>query len=146
MTYTYYHISKKSDYAIRALFELASKSDNAPVNVRRLAEAQDIPIRFLEIILNELKQGGFLVSVRGKAGGYQLAKPADEITLAQIIMFFDKSHDVGNGQQEGAHPGESITGGIMHKVNSYIDDVCNDMTLQRMVDEERKKYAYDYVI
>ncbi|MHC4962446.1 MAG: RrF2 family transcriptional regulator, partial [Planctomycetota bacterium] len=60
MNYPYFQISKKSGYAIRGLLELALRGDEGPVNVRTLAQAQDIPIRFLEIILNELKQGGFV--------------------------------------------------------------------------------------
>ncbi|MHC4858380.1 MAG: RrF2 family transcriptional regulator [Planctomycetota bacterium] len=89
MKYPYFQISKKSGYAIRGLLELALRGDSEPVNVRTLAQSQGIPTRFLEIILNELKQGGFVRSMRGKAGGYLLARGTEEITIGQVICFLE---------------------------------------------------------
>lgn len=80
MSYNYFQISKKSDYAIRALLVLTESGPEQTINVKRLASIQSIPQRFLEIILNELKQGSFVISTRGKTGGYLLARPADEIS------------------------------------------------------------------
>ena len=62
-------ISKKCDYALRAIFELAFRSTSRPVAVQEIAAAQNIPPRFLEIILNELRQVGLVASHRGNAGG-----------------------------------------------------------------------------
>lgn len=80
-------ISAKADYALRAAAELAVQSGDAhePVKGERLAEAQDIPRKFLENILIELKRAGLVRSVRGADGGYQLAHPPSEISLADII-------------------------------------------------------------
>ncbi len=76
-------ISAKVDYAIRAMAELAA----APglVTAEQLASAQSIPPKFLESILSQLRSGGLVSSQRGSAGGYQLARPASEISIADVI-------------------------------------------------------------
>jgi len=77
-------ISAKADYAVRAAVEMAAAGDE-PVKGERLAEAQDIPLQFLEHILLELKHARLVRARRGARGGYWLAKPPEEITLANII-------------------------------------------------------------
>jgi Rrf2 family protein len=77
-------VSAKVDYAIRAAVELAS-TDEGPVKGERIAQAQDIPLKFLENILLELRHHGLVQSQRGVEGGYWLARPAEEITLADVI-------------------------------------------------------------
>ena len=77
-------LSAKADYAIRAAAELAAASD-APVKGERIAAAQSIPPKFLENILLDLKHVGLVRTQRGAEGGYWLAKPPAEITLADVI-------------------------------------------------------------
>jgi Rrf2 family protein len=77
-------ISAKADYAVRATIELAAAGEG-PVKGERIADAQKIPLRFLENILGELKHAGLVQSQRGAEGGYWLSKPADETNLAEII-------------------------------------------------------------
>ena len=149
MSYPFFQLSKKSGYAVRALFELVLKGTSAPVNVRRLAKAQDIPVRFLEIILNELKQGGFVLSVRGKSGGYLLAKPADEITVGQIIRFLEKNPESDAPSLEQPHPGEFIFKRLMDNVNDCISGICDNLTLEEMVKEyqmNQESFGSNYVI
>jgi Rrf2 family protein len=81
-------VSATADYALRALAELGA-SGGGPVKGERLAEAQQIPPKFLEAILAQLRQAGLLQSRRGSDGGYWLARPAAEITLADIIRAAD---------------------------------------------------------
>jgi Rrf2 family protein len=81
-------ISAKADYAVRAALELAA-AENPPVKAERVAEAQGIPLKFLENILVDLRQGGVVTSQRGPEGGYKLDRPADEITLADVIREVD---------------------------------------------------------
>lgn len=78
-------ISAKADYAVRASIELASEEVVTPVKGERIADAQKIPLRFLENILGELRHAGLVQSQRGAEGGYWLSRPPDEITLAEII-------------------------------------------------------------
>ena len=77
-------VSAKVDYALRALAELAA-APPGPVKAERLATAQEIPPKFLENILLELRHAEIVASQRGADGGYRLAKPAAEISLADVI-------------------------------------------------------------
>jgi Rrf2 family protein len=77
-------VSAKVDYAVRAAAELAA-SEQGPVKGERLAEAQGIPLQFLEHILLELKHAGIVRARRGAKGGYWLARPADTITIADVV-------------------------------------------------------------
>ncbi len=77
------HISAKVDYALRALCTLAS--NDAPQTADQLAEAQGLPVRFLRSILNELRRGAIVTSHRGNEGGYQLARPAGQITVGEVF-------------------------------------------------------------
>jgi Rrf2 family protein len=78
-------ISAKADYAVRAAVELAAAPDEKPVKAERIATAQGIPLNFLENILGELRHSGIVRSHRGAEGGFRLAKPADKVTIADII-------------------------------------------------------------
>ena len=77
-------VSAKVDYALRALLELAA-APPGPVKGERLATAQEIPPKFLENILTELRRAEIVASQRGVDGGYRLAKPADEISVADVV-------------------------------------------------------------
>jgi Rrf2 family protein len=78
-------ITAKADYAVRAAVELAAAPDGQPVKGEQLAESQGIPLQFLEHILLELKHARLIRAKRGARGGYWLAKPADDITIADVI-------------------------------------------------------------
>jgi Rrf2 family protein len=76
-------ISAKADYAVRAAVELAT--GDGPVKGDHIAQAQEIPLKFLENILIEMRHHGLVRSQRGRDGGYWLAKPAEEITIADVV-------------------------------------------------------------
>ena len=85
-------VSAKADYAVRAAVELAAAREGdppLPVKGDRIATAQGIPIKFLENILLDLRQSGLVNSRRGPDGGYWLSKPADQITVADVIRAAD---------------------------------------------------------
>src|SRR5215204_4600840 len=82
-------VSAKTDYALRAAVELAAAPAGTPVKGERLATSQSIPLRFLENILLQLRHAGIVESRRGADGGYKLARPAAEITLADVIRAID---------------------------------------------------------
>lgn len=81
-------VSARSDYALRAVAELAA-SNGSPMKRERIAEAQEIPVEFLENILLELKHVGIVMSQRGAAGGFKLARKPSEISLADVIRAVD---------------------------------------------------------
>lgn len=82
-------VSAKSDYALRALIEIAGRDDGGPVSAEELGRLQDIPHGFLQAILADLRRAGIVVSQRGQSGGWRLAgKPAD-IHIADVIRAVD---------------------------------------------------------
>lgn len=78
-------ITAKADYAVRAAAELAAAEPGRPVKGELLARAQGIPLNFLENILRELRRAGIVRAQRGAEGGYMLARPAAEVTLAEVL-------------------------------------------------------------
>jgi Rrf2 family protein len=78
-------VSAKADYALRACIQLAASEGEGHVKGERIAQAQEVPLKFLENILGDLRHAGLVRSQRGAEGGYWLARPAAEITLAEII-------------------------------------------------------------
>lgn len=82
-------VSAKSDYALRALIELASRAEGSRVSAEELGRSQDIPHGFLQAILADLRRAGIVISVRGQSGGWRLAVKADEITVADVIRAVD---------------------------------------------------------
>jgi Rrf2 family protein len=82
-------LSKKAKYAIKALLALAGHQRGEPVRIADLAEAEQIPPKFLELILLDLKNQGILQSRKGKGGGYLLARDPADIFLGQIVRMFD---------------------------------------------------------
>jgi Rrf2 family protein len=101
-------ITAKVDYAVRAALELAA-ADGGPVKGERIAEAQGIPLKFLENILLELRHDGLVRSQRGPEGGYWLARPAAEIVIADVIRAVEGPLASVRGvpPEEVAYPGAS---------------------------------------
>jgi Rrf2 family protein len=83
------NISVKGEYALQAIFDLASQRSGEPVRIADIARRQKIPQKFLELILAGLKQAGFVESRRGAEGGYLLARPADSLTVGEVIRFVE---------------------------------------------------------
>ncbi|MGE3314645.1 MAG: Rrf2 family transcriptional regulator [Planctomycetaceae bacterium] len=82
-------LSRKSDYALRALFTLVSRHGAGPVSIRELAERNDIPKRFLEQIMLDLKSRGWVRSIAGRDGGFVLGRDPSEITMGEVVRHFD---------------------------------------------------------
>jgi Rrf2 family protein len=84
-------LSKKGEYALRSLINLgiAAEVGRSLVQVAELAESEQLPVKFLEQIMQVLKEAGFVESKRGKFGGYRLAKPAGKITIGQVVRVID---------------------------------------------------------
>ena len=99
-------VSAKADYALRAAIELAAAGDG-PVKGERIAQAQEIPLKFLENILLELRHAGIVRSQRGVEGGYWLARAAEEVSLAEVIRAVEGpiANVRGIGPQDVEYPG-----------------------------------------
>lgn len=82
-------VSKRGEYGMRALCHLAQHHDQGLVHIRAIANAEEIPAKFLEGILLHLKRAGYLISRRGNEGGYSLSRPPEEITIGDVIRVLD---------------------------------------------------------
>ncbi|WP_181309807.1 RrF2 family transcriptional regulator [Nocardioides campestrisoli] len=82
-------VSAKSDYALRALIEMAARADAKPVSAEELGKSQDIPHGFLQAILADLRKAGVVVSQRGQSGGWRLARDPGEVSVADVIRAVD---------------------------------------------------------
>lgn len=82
-------ITYKGDYALKALLDLAIHYKNGVVTIHDISKRADIPLKFLEQVLLDLKRGGFVASKRGKKGGYLLARPPSKMTVGDVVRFID---------------------------------------------------------
>ncbi len=82
-------VSAKSDYALRALIEIARRGDDAPVSAEEIGRLQDIPHGFLQSILADLRRADVVMSQRGQAGGWRMGRPPAEVTVADVIRAVD---------------------------------------------------------
>ena len=146
-------LPKKCVYALQAMFELAQRNQTEPINARKIAESQGIPLRFLETILNELKQGGFVSAIRGNQGGFLLSKPASSITAGEIIDFLRKT-DAAPGTEEKAagmslRPGDFAFENLWSRLTNAICEVLYKTTLTDLVEKEMRfqaVYVGNYII
>lgn len=134
-------ISQKSQYAVRAVFELAKRQGKGAVKIGEVAESQGIPPRFLENILNHLKGGGFVESVRGKDGGYLLARSADKLTVGEILRFIEGPLSPVECRIPGKKDLCSMYGrcaflSLWERAEKALEQVYDSTTFQELVVEE----------
>ena len=123
-------ISVKGEYALHALFDLATNGGSTPSKIAEIARRQKIPQKFLELILAGLKQGGFVESRRGADGGDLLARPADAITIGEVIRHIDGSRNgaIGSAKRRGETPFTEMWG----KVEQAVSDVIDQTTMAEL--------------
>ena len=128
-------VSAKVDYALRALLELAA-APPGPVKGERLAKAQEIPPKFLENILTELRHAEIVASQRGVDGGYRLAKPAAEISVADVVRALEgpiaSVRGVRPEEVEYAGPARSLQP-LWIELRASMRDVLEQTTLADLV-------------
>lgn len=136
-------ISKKCDYALRAMLELALREGKGPVTIGDIAAARGIPVRFLETILRQLKQAGLADSVRGKDGGYFLAKPSHRLPVGLVIELFE----VGIGTKVGRR--HDVLTSLWAEADAAMQLVFHKTTFGDLVEREqhsRQNEAVNYSI
>jgi Rrf2 family protein len=128
-------LTSRSEYALLALVYLARSDPNTYKSVETIANAQGIPPKFLEQIVLALKRAKYLKSAKGQHGGYLLARPADKITLAEIIRLFDgalaPTESVSQNYYEST-PIEREQGlvAVFKDIRNYISDKLENTTIQ----------------
>jgi len=138
------NISSKGRYALQALFDLASQSTDEPIKIASIAKRQKIPQKFLESILSSLKQGGFVESHRGVAGGYHLARLPETITVGEVLRFVDGSPRKQKGHQRET-PFSELWRNVDQSVAGIVDSV-NFAAVVRDWAEKQRTYVQDWDI
>jgi len=119
-------LTSKGRYGVRALFQLAFHHAGQPAQMREVAARGDIPVRFLEQIFHELKRAGLLTAKRGPRGGYQLARPAEQITVGDVVRALEGSaFAVTRAEERDAlrDPIASVLIDLSHDVERCFDQV-----------------------
>jgi Rrf2 family protein len=114
------NISVKGEYALHAVFDLALQPPGEPVRIADIARRQQIPQKFLELILAGLKQGGFVESRRGAEGGYLLAKSADSIVVGDVIRFMEGTRN-GKPRENPNSPFAQLWESVDDAVSRVVD-------------------------
>jgi len=141
-------ITQKHRYAIRAIYELAMRADSHPVKLAEIAEAQAIPLRFLEVIMSELKGTGLIVSKRGCTGGYLLAKAAERICITEIIRGVDRHRNLDRcnaclTREQCPLHGECAFMPLWDRVQDAIYNVFDRITIQDLIVDGKHNQGLD---
>lgn len=136
-----FHLSVKAEYALQAIFDLALQKPNTPIKIADIANRQQIPQKFLELILASLKQGGFVESRRGAEGGYLLARPASTILIGDVLRFVENRKHRRRVESPFAALWAQVDANI-----AQVTDHTNFGDLARAWMEKRAKYVADWVI
>jgi len=136
------NISVKSEYALLALFDLATQPPGDPVKIADIAKRQKIPQKFLELILASLKQGGFVESRRGAEGGYRLARPADQITVGQALLYIEERR---GGKRGANHPFSDLWKRVDQSVSAILDQTTFAELVRRW-NEAQTRYVPNWNI
>jgi len=146
-------ITYKSDYALKALLHMAVnyKGDETVFKINELSKKLDIPLKYLEAVFVQVKNGKFVTSRRGKDGGYFLTKPPSETTLGDIIRFLEGPLEpiaCVNRDYKGCKDTETcVLREVFCRVAKAESDIMDKTTLENMADEVRKrKKNIDYTI
>jgi len=144
-------ISKRSEYALRAIFELAYRNSGRPVKIHAIAEAQAIPPRFLEGIMSDLKHAGFVGSRRGSEGGYVLLKDVQELFVGDVLQAVQGQLSVGPGNGAAGHRyrvGDAAFSQYWRKIDEAMLSLFAGTTFGDLVETERakSKTVLDYCI
>lgn len=136
-------ISKKTKYGLQSLIALARKYGEGPVLIATLAKEEDIPIKFLELILLDLKNSGILDSKKGPGGGYLLSRPPSGITIGSVVRYMEgplaplpcASESAYRPCQECEDVECCGTRMVMREVRDAISDVLDHTTLQNVIEK-----------
>jgi Rrf2 family cysteine metabolism transcriptional repressor len=149
-------LSQKSQYAVRAVFELSKRHGSRPVKASSIAEAQCIPIRFLENILGQLRQAGIVDSARGKEGGYRLNRPPQQLSVGEVIRLVQGplsavecvSTGTGNGAgggRECALKSGCVLLPMWEKAHGAMMGVYDGTTFHDLAEQERATHASEVI-
>ena len=141
------NISVKGEYALAAIFDLASQRTDEPVKIADIARRQKIPQKFLELILAGLKQSGFVESRRGAEGGYLLARPASAITVGEVLRSVEGTLQHGRGRAR--RKTETPFSEMWQQVDRAVSEIVDKTTFADLVSrwtERQNRFVLNWEI
>ncbi len=132
------NISVKGEYALQAIFDLASSGNPEPVKIAEIARRQHIPQKFLELILASLKQGGFVESRRGAEGGYMLARRPEAISVGEVLHFIEGHREEKSRNRKQP---DSPFSELWCRADQAIDGILNATTFAQLVRQWTEKHS-----
>ncbi len=142
-------LSTRTRYGIRAIIELAQHEGKKPLQLKIIAQRQDISVKYLEQLITVLKSAGFVRSIRGSKGGYILAKPAEQIKLSEIFKCLEGPVTTAECIEDKDYcdrAADCVARELWLQVEQAIENVLESMTLKDLADKARDKRPSDYQI
>jgi Rrf2 family iron-sulfur cluster assembly transcriptional regulator len=137
-------LTTKGRFAVTAMADLAMRNEKSPVTLSAISERQKISLSYLEQLFGKLRRSKIVESVRGPGGGYNLARPAEKITISEIIVAVDEPLDATKCGGKGNCHGEKsscITHELWMGLNEQILEYLKAITLQQLVDNHNKNIS-----
>jgi Rrf2 family cysteine metabolism transcriptional repressor len=138
------NISVKGEYALLALFDLSTQPPGEPIKIAAIAKRQKIPQKFLELILAQLKQGGFVESRRGAEGGYLMARSPGQISVGEVLRHVEGVKARGRPRHQET-PFTEVWDQVERAISSILDQT-NFQALARRWQERRARYIPNWQI
>ncbi len=142
-------LSTRTRYGIRAILELAQNEGRGPLQVKTIAQHQDISVKYLEQLMTMLRSTGFVRSIRGSKGGYMLAKAPDQIKLSDVFDCLEghvTTVECVEDKNYCARAADCIARQVWAQVQDAIKNVLQSITLQDLVDRAKDKKMLNYQI
>jgi len=133
-------LTTKGRFAVMAMLDIAIRGGRAPVTLATISERQQISLSYLEQLFGKLRRNNLVVSVRGPGGGYNLARPGSEISVADVVVAVDETIDATrcSGEHNCQGGQKCITHDLWMGLNEKIFDYLEGVSLQQLVDSHRK--------
>ncbi len=137
-------LTTKGRFAVTAMIDLALRQEQGPVTLAGISQRQKISLSYLEQLFGKLRRHEIVESVRGPGGGYSLARRADDVTVADIIIAVDEPLDAtqcgGKGNCGGEeHSGRCMTHDLWATLNQKMVEYLDSVSLQDLVDQQRER-------
>ena len=142
-------LSTRTRYGIRAILELAQSNGKRPLQLRIIAQHQDISVKYLEQLMSILRSAGFVRSMRGAKGGYMLAKAPNQVKLSDVFDCLEghvTTVECVEDENYCARSADCVARQVWAQVQEAIKDVLQSITLQDLVDRAKDKKMLDYQI
>ena len=136
-------ITSRGRYGLRAMVDLAVNSETEPVSIHSIGERQDISDGYLEQLIAKLRRAGLVESIRGAAGGYRLARSADEISVGDILRALEGNLTPiecpaleAEAESECSKEGSCVTKIVWKRINDAVKDAVDNISLQELKQQE----------